>query len=296
VAHKPLVWVALILSLMGCDLLKGKKDRPKDRDCEQEDCPKCPAVPSSSVSGGTSTADGMPGLCDAVGSFAAATDGVRAVMGDVELNRAGVPLFDAERIADVMVKQGGAESSEPAVAFAGILVRGKQQVWSTTIVSLPKTEARRKDLAKYLAGGRLPESATTPEIALGKRLAVYLGAKRGDEITVAAMPNMAVPGMAPSLRTVKIVGLLDIPGDPVIDYESGLAVMESEDIRTIALLSEGQWGGVRVWYKQGERAAGVLKLQDALRGQQMVNYITVDQSLAAIGALRPTLEAVCAGK
>jgi hypothetical protein len=110
------------------------------------------------------------------------------------------------------------------------------------------------------------------------------------------MPNMAVPGMAPSLRTVKIVGLLDIPGDPVIDYESGLAVMEPDDIRTIALLPQGQWGGVRVWYKQGERAAGVLKLQDALRGQQMVNYITVDQSLAAIGALRPTLEAVCAGK
>lgn len=295
-AHKTLVCLALVLSLAGCDLLKGKKERPKDRDCEQKDCPKCPAA-SAAAPGGSASPDGMPGLCDAVGSFAAATDGVRAVMGDVELNRGGVPLPDAERIAEVMVKQGGAEISEPAVAFAAILVRGKQQVWSTTVVSAPKAEARRKDLGRYVVdGGRLPEPATTPEVALGKRLAMYLGAKRGEELTVAALPNMAVPGLAPSLRVVKIVGILDIPGDPVVDYESGLAVMEADDIRTIALLQQGQWGGVRVWYKQGERAVGVLKLQDALRGQQMVNYVTVDQSLAGIGALRPTLEAVCAGK
>lgn len=294
-ARKPLIWAALVLALVGCDLLRGKKDRPKERECEQDECPKCPTVPSSLPSAGAST-DGLPGLCDAVGSFAEATEGVRAVMGDVELNRAGVALPDAEQIANIMVRDGAAETSEPALAFTGILVRGKQQVYSTTIVSAPKAAARRKDLEKYLDGGRLPEPATTPEVALGKRLVVYLGAKRGDEITLAAMPNPAAPGMAPSLRTVKIVGVLDLPGDPVIDYESGLAVMEPDDIRSIALLPPGHWGGVRVWYKQGERAAGVLKLQDALRGTQFVNYVTVDQSLAAIGALRPTLEAVCAGK
>lgn len=280
------------MSAIGCDALKEKKQASREPDCDP--CPKC-AEPAGSAKAGAAANRG-PGLCDAIGSFADATDGTRALLGDVELSRGGMALTDADRLADVMLKNGGAESAEPAIAFTAILVRGKQQLWTTNIASLPKGTERRKDLERYLTTGRLPEHATTPEIALGKKLADYLGAAKGDELTVAAMPNAATIGMAPSVRSAKVVGLLDMPGDPVVDNESGLALMEADDIRAIGLVQPGFWSAVRVWYKPGERAAGVLKLQEALLGQQMVNYLTLDQSLAGLISLRPTLEAICASK
>ena len=214
----------------------------------------------------------------------------------VELTRAGVGIADADRLVDAMVNNGGAESAEGALGMSAILVRGRRELSSTTIMSLPKSPSRRKDLERYLTTGRLPEPSTTPEVALGRKLARYLKAEKGDEITVAAMPNAATVGLAPSVRQAKIVGLLDLPGEPVFDNESGLALMEADDIRTIGLVQPGLWASVRVWYKPGERAAGVLKLQQALAGVPMVNYVTLDQSVAGLSSLRPTLEAICASK
>lgn len=284
--------VVLAIGAAACDALKEKKPASREKDCDP--CPKCPE-PAASAKAAGGVLKG-PGLCDAIGSFAEATDGTRALLGDVELSRGGMAITDADRLVDAAMKNGGAEAAEPAIAYTAILVRGKQQLWTTNITSLPKGSDRRKDLERYLKGGRLPEHATTPEIALGKRLAEHLGVERGDEITVAAMPNAATIGLAPSVRQAKVVGVLDMPGDPVVDNESGLALMEADDIRAIGLVQPGYWSGVRIWYKPGERAAGVLKLPEALLGQQMVNYLTLDQSLAGLVALRPTLEAICAAK
>jgi ABC-type lipoprotein release transport system permease subunit len=297
VPSRLLAAILIVLSLSGCDLLKDKKERSREKDCEEQDCPKCPSTSSAGAGASGSPREGLPGLCESLGSFAAATDAARALTGDVELNRGGVPLADAETLSDAVRRDGGAETAEPMLGINALLVRGKQQSWSVTLTSLPKAETRRKDLGRFVTEGRLPEASTTPELAIGKRLAIQLGAKRGDELTVAALPNAAAaPTIAPSVRTAKIVGILDMPGDPVVDYETTLALMESEDIRTIGLVQPGYWAGVRIWYKQGERAAGVLKLQDALRGHQMVSFLTLDQSLAGLSSLRPTLEAVCAGK
>jgi hypothetical protein len=283
--------IFLAASGLACDALK---DKPTTK-AKAEECDPCPKCPEGAGSAKTAPAK-APGLCDALGSFVDATEGTRSLFGDVELSRPGVALADADRIVESVVKIGGAESAEGAVVLSAILVRGRQELYTTSVSSTPKTPSRRKDLERYLTAGRLPEASTSPEIALGKKLAEYLHAEKGDEITVAAMPNAATVGLAPSVRQAKVVGLLDFPGEPVIDNEAGLALMDADDIRTIGLAQPGFWSSVRIWYKPGERAAGVLKLQEALAGIPMVNYLTLDQSLAGLNSLRPTLEAICASK
>ncbi len=298
-ASELLAAVALLAALPSCEALQGKKERARSSDCEEKECPKCPS-PSKSSQAASSADPARSGpegaaMCTALTSFAAAIEGARVVYGDVELNRNGIVINDGDILADAMIRAGGAETAEPSLNVPIMLVHGKQELYSTTALSLPRAKERRKDLEKYLIAGRLPEPSTTPEIVLGHKLMKNLGVERGGELSVAAVPNLTVPSaIAPLVKKIKVVGVLDLPGDPVLDYDGSLAMMEVDDVRAISLVPAGSWSAVRVWYRAGERAAGVLKIQDALRAQQLINFVTIDQSLTGLTALRPTLELICA--
>lgn len=141
-------------------------------------------------------------------------------------------------------------------AVRGTLVRGV----------LPADEDKVADFARYMKAGSLDAlQAGRFGIILGRDLALALGVRLGDKVTLIAPQGLVTPAaVLPRLKQFEVVGIFEAG---MYEYDSGLALIHLADAQTL--------------YRMGEAVTGVrLKLDDLFAAprvaRELVRYIGSD--------------------
>lgn len=128
----------------------------------------------------------------------------------------------------------------------GTLVRGV----------LPEDEERVADFADYMINGALTDlEAGQFGIVLGRDLAMALGVRQGQKVTLIAPQGLVTPAaVMPRVRQFEIVGIFEAG---MHEYDSGLALIHMQDAQAL--------------YRMGSDVTGVrLKLDDLFSAPRVV--------------------------
>ncbi|MFO0548107.1 MAG: hypothetical protein U0271_06950 [Polyangiaceae bacterium] len=298
--------LALLVVLAAC-----KEQRPAQQDCPRnEEAPRCPdatqsaaaasagagsAAVSASVAVAASAAPSASSdeLCGGLKELDQLPEAIRVVGGDILIGTTtGAALNPADAVVKTAMK-GGALEAEPAVTWAGTLIRDRNHYGTTNIFSAPQGPTARDALKPYLRAGSLPKDSGG-EIAIGHKLAKLVGVALGDTVSIYGNPSSATS--IPSSKKVKVVGLLDFPFAPMLEYDDMLSYVSVSDARDLAVMLANTATMVRVWLPKTDRAAASLKLFDAFRGDPAASTyssVSSEQLVQRIDMFRSLFQNMC---
>lgn len=142
---------------------------------------------------------------------------------------------------------------------------------------LPERESSVSDLASKMKEGRLTD--LTPggwNIVLGRELALQLGARVGDDVSVFVSEATVTPiGPVPRARRFHVVGIFEVGAQ---EYDFGLAVVHMQDAQKLLRLDQGVTG-VRLKLTDIWNAWDVARsLADRMQGYYRVHDWTRDHA------------------
>ena len=285
---------ALALLLLAAACQKPAPTRSRD-DCDRKDCEDCPKpAPAASATGKASADAGGDDLCRGLEEQSQLDPALRALIGDLSVYGAmpGAPALNAPELLKTLQAKG-AIATEPIAASNVSVARDRRKLHAASLFNTPEGARARSGLAPYVKAGRLPEIGAHGEVALGRILASDLGVELGDKVTVLGPPP-AMAAVPPVTLEATVVGLLDFPFFPMLEYDGNLILASLRDARAAALLLENETQGYRVWLPDGDKTQRIVKLASApLFATRAYTANTVEQVEGGVLALRLSVEALC---
>lgn len=188
----------------------------------------------------------------------------------------------------------GAVEAEAAISWNGIAVASRSRFMTMNFHSAPRGKLARQALAPFVSNGRLPEDSAQGEVALGRRAIEQLGLAIGDTVHLYGTPSGTSPLSAG--KAMKIVGILDFPFAPMLEYDDMMALASPGDVRALALMLPNTSSIVRIWLPKQDRAAAMLKLVGALQNHPALigmTSISAEQIVQRVESLRPMINTMC---
>jgi len=142
----------------------------------------------------------------------------------------------------------GAAQAHPRVVAAAPFVRGEVMLTRSGLVSgailrgvVPEREALVSEVGRKMVAGRLGDLRPGGwGIVLGRELALALGARLGDRVTVVTPRAFTTPvGLVPRLRRFTVVGVFEVG---MYEYDRGVALVHLDDARRLLGLGEAVTG------------------------------------------------------
>ncbi len=152
----------------------------------------------------------------------------------------GVPLQDWRRAVAEARRDPRVAGAAPYVEKEALL-QGAQNQPAIVRGALPREEAQVSTLARKMVQGRL--DGLTPgsyNIVLGQELALWLGVRVGDKVTVTFADFRSTPaGALPRLKRFTVSGIFEAGYQ---EYDKGLAVVNMQDLQRVLRIDDGVTG------------------------------------------------------
>lgn len=291
--QRSLCGLLLALSALGCQ--KPAPSRSRD-DCDEKrasDCEDCAKSDAKEKKKDRDKEGG--GVCAGLEEQADLGPALRAMLGDISVYSSvpGAPVSNPTELFDTLTREG-ATATEPIVTTGGNIVVRKQRIRAVSLFNTPENAAVRDGLAKYVKAGKLPGVGARGEIALGHVAATELGVELGDSVTLLGPPGLMMQ-VPPATIEAKVVGLLDFPFSPMLEYDNTLVLAPLADARALALMIGTETQGYRVWLPAGDKSQRLIKLSSApIFATRMYQANTLEQTEASVAGLRSGVQALCA--
>lgn len=284
--------IVLALSVTACQ--KPAPSRSRD-DCDEKKPKDCEDCAKGDAKDKRKDKDKDKGdLCAGLNEQTELTPALRAMLGDISVYSAvpGAPVSNPTELYATLSREG-ATATEPIVTTGVSLVVGKQQIRAASLFNAPESATVRDGLSKYIKAGKLPAPKARGEIAIGHVLAAELGLAIGDKVTLLGPPGLMMQ-LPPATVEATVVGLLDFPFSPMLEYDNTLVLAPLADAHALALLVDTETQGYRVWLPDGDKGQRVIKLASApLFATRMYQANTLEQVEAGVVGLRSGVSALC---
>ncbi|MBK8073386.1 MAG: lipoprotein-releasing ABC transporter permease subunit [Ramlibacter sp.] len=182
-------------------------------------------------------------------------DRMLGVVSHIEISApGGAALPDMRRTVAEVAKHPQVLGAAPYIGAQALLARGEDMKGAIIRGILPEYEPAVTELAAQLASGPLGRlKAGEFGILLGNELALSLGVREGDPVTLIAPSGQVTPaGVVPRLKQMTVVGIFE---SGHYEYDAGLAMIHQEDAARIFRL-EGPTG-IRLRLKDLHQARSV---------------------------------------
>lgn len=166
------------------------------------------------------------------------------------------PLGDWQAVVDQVTRNESVIGTAPYVEGQVMLVRGDQVTGAMVRGVLPSREPEVSDVAANMLSGELSDlDAGEYGIVLGSKLARYLGARRGDRVTlVTPEANVTPAGVLPRLKQFTVTGIFEIG---MYEYDRSTAFVHIDDARKLMRIEGDGVTGVRLRLDDMFRAPSV---------------------------------------
>ncbi|HLW05635.1 MAG TPA: lipoprotein-releasing ABC transporter permease subunit [Azoarcus sp.] len=165
-------------------------------------------------------------------------------------------LAQWQPVAQEVLEHPSVLAAAPYVQEQGMLSFGGTVRGTLVRGVLPEDEERVADFADYMINGALTDlEAGQFGIVLGRDLAMALGVRQGQKVTLIAPQGLVTPAaVMPRVRQFEIVGIFEAG---MHEYDSGLALIHMQDAQAL--------------YRMGSDVTGVrLKLDDLFSAPRVV--------------------------
>lgn len=165
-------------------------------------------------------------------------------------------LVEWQPVAQEVLEHPSVLAAAPYVQEQGMLSFGGTVRGTLVRGVLPEDEERVADFADYMLNGALTDlEAGAFGIVLGRDLAMALGVRQGEKVTLIAPQGLVTPAaVMPRVRQFEIVGIFEAG---MYEYDSGLALIHMQDAQAL--------------YRMGTGVTGVrLKLEDLFSAPRVV--------------------------
>ena len=166
------------------------------------------------------------------------------------------PVTDWQSVVDQVSGHEEVIGTAPYIEGQVMLVSGSQVTGSMIRGVLPEREPEVSDVAANMRSGELVDlQAGEYGIVLGSKLASYLGARRGDRVTlVTPEANVTPAGVLPRLKRFTVTGIFEIG---MYDYDRSTAFVHIDDARKLMRIEGEGVTGVRLRLEDMFRAPSV---------------------------------------
>lgn len=169
---------------------------------------------------------------------------ILGVASHVQIQAQGSALERWQQLAEEAATHPDVLASAPYVQEQGMLAHAEAVRGSMVRGIIPLAEEKVADFSAYMVAGEL--EALRPGgfgIILGRDLALALGVKLGDKLTLIAPQGLVTPAaVLPRVKQFELVGVFDAG---MYEYDSGLALIHLNDAQTLYRLGDGV-SGVRL--------------------------------------------------
>lgn len=302
-AMRPWILLSVVaLCGAGCSTNTKKSDRDARDDETSKDCPPVSTAVASSAAPSGSAASvprkptpGSSGddLCGGLAEQGRLNEAVRAINGDLMVGPTQGYLTNGDQVVAAALAAGAVEA-EAAIAWNGMAVASRSRFLSMNFHSAPRGKQAREALAPFVSNGRLPEDTAEGEVALGRRAIEQLGLAVGDTVQLYGTPSGTNPLSAG--KAMKIVGILDFPFAPMLEYDDMMALASPADVRALGLMLPNIASVVRIWLPKQDRAAAMMKLLGTLQNQPALigmTSVSSEQVAQRVESLRPMINTMC---
>jgi lipoprotein-releasing system permease protein len=156
----------------------------------------------------------------------------------------GRPLADWRNVAARALEHPEVNGVAPYIEGEIMLTRGKRVSGALVRGILPSQEPAVSTVGQHMRGGSLDDlQAGEYRIILGSELAISLGARIGDQVTmVTPQANFSPAGVLPRLRRFRVSGIFEVG---MYEYDRGVALVHLQDAAKLFQFDDGV-SGVRL--------------------------------------------------